>query len=737
MKCEPTPMPLAIAVSLALATTAVRAEVLEEVIVTAQKRSESVQDLPISVTAFSGDQMKELGFASSIQLAAQTPGLITAQNNGEGNIATVSIRGVGLMDYSEHNESPSAVYVDEFYKANLSGLDFQLFDLDRAEVLRGPQGTLFGRNATGGLVHYITARPTQQNQGYAALTAGQFGELKAEGAVGGGITDTVSARLSAIYSGHDGINKNLYPGGKDGNALNLWGVRGQMLFEPAQGLSVLLKLEAGENDNDGGNPYAHQGLAPDPVTGLSVEAPTDFFGYSNDNRDPRSVEPNRRGSLNSKVQSGLLRVEWDVADMTLTSITGFEKLDKDFSQDPDASPVDVFNTTFKPRGEEITQELRLQGDGNRSRWVGGLYYMSYKNRGKQVGDVPVFGIVQDVSWDMDTDTWAAFGQYEYDIAPDWTAVAGLRYTQENKHMETIWDTVVPGVGVVDSAVFNQAAVGDLAKFDKDNVSYLARLNWKPSADLLLYASTSNAFKGGTFNLGFFAPTDADGLFDPTRVPVGQEELTSYETGFKSTILGGAARLNGAVFYYDYTDYQAFLFDGQTLTNYLFNNDANVKGGELELAASPADGWDIVLGASYLDAVVEDVADKGALVGGVTTVKDRPMPLAPHWSLNGLVRYGFAVPWGGEMSLQADMNYVGSQHFDPLGSPAMEQGSYTLGNVRVAWTSDDRRWTVAGAVQNVTDEAVIAYSFDLGDAIGVRQDVYVRPRWASFSVDYHW
>ena len=219
---------------------------LAEITVTAQKRAESVQDLPISVTAFTGEAMKELGVTSSMQLSAQTPGLQTAPVFGEGNIPIVSIRGVSMIDFSEHNESPSAVYVDEFYKANLSGLDFQLFDLERAEVLRGPQGTLFGRNATGGLVQYITVKPSQETDGYVDVTAGEYGKFVTEGAIGGGLTDTIAGRLSVIYSKHDGFNdQNDFPGRKDGNALDMWGVRGQLAFNPNDNLSILASVQAG------------------------------------------------------------------------------------------------------------------------------------------------------------------------------------------------------------------------------------------------------------------------------------------------------------------------------------------------------------------------------------------------------------------------------------------------------------------------------------------------------------
>lgn len=711
--------------------------VLEQVLVTAQKREESIQDIPIAVTAFSGDAMKALGFEDSIQLAAQTPGLAAAKIFGEGNIPTISIRGVALADTSEHNESPSAIYVDEFYKANLSGLDFQLFDLERAEVLKGPQGTLFGRNATGGLIHYITVKPKHEPEGYAELTSGQRGKFRAEGAVGGGLTDTVAARFSGVYSTHDGYYRNDYPGGEDGNQLDLWGLRGQLLFDPTENLSILLQVGAGENSNDGGNSWQHQGAAPDPVTGLSTKAPTDFFGYADPNDDALNVNSNRASRLETQLRSALLRIDWDVAAMTFTSITGYEQVEKEFRGDPDASPNDLIATFFEPKGDEFSQELRLRGDTERSRWVGGLYYMNYQNDGHQGGDIVVAGVVQDVTWDMNTDTWAIFGQYEYDLNEHWTAVLGLRYNEENKDMETTWNTLVPGVGLVSSARFDEATVGDLAEFDNSNISYNVGINFTPTDDLLFYGATARAFKAGTFNLGVFALTDADGNFAPQRVPVDEEKLTSYEIGFKATLFEGSSRLNGAFFYYDYADYQAFLFDSSSLTNVLFNNDAEIAGAELELITTPAAGWDVVFGISYLDAKVLDVADKANLVGGIPTVKDREMPLAPELSLNGLVRYTFESPWGGRIAIQGDVTYADSQYFDVLESPALEEDSSAIGNVRVSWDSADDHWSIAAYIQNVTNEDHRTYSTDLGDAFGTLLDVRAMPRWFSASVRYRW
>ncbi|MDH4042570.1 MAG: TonB-dependent receptor, partial [Gammaproteobacteria bacterium] len=611
--------PLAVAAALMAATAlpglaqAQGSGLLEEVTVTAQKREESVQDLPISVTAFSGDTMRSLGFTDSIQLSAQTPALQTARIFGEGNIPIVSIRGVGLIDFSEHNESPSAVYVDEFYKANLSGLDFQLFDLERAEVVRGPQGTLFGRNATGGLVQYITKKPSQETEGYVDVTAGEYGQFITEGAVGGGLTDTVAGRVSAIYSKHDGYNENQFPGRKDGNALDMWGARGQLAFDPTDDLSILASYQAGHNKNDGGSQYHYLATGFDPTTGLTVALPDPSFVPSNKLDTNTDLQP----ELKSDFQSGLLRIEYALNEnLQLVSLSGFESIDKTFNQDVDSSPASLLGTYYDGiKGDEYTQELRLSGDYDRSRWVAGLYYFDYQNKGDQYANAgpdftgaPEYIRFSTVNYDMHTQSWATFGQYEYDLTEKLTAVLGLRYDSEDKKFESTVESLYGDLA------FTKANYGDLTEYNKGNTSYNARLNYQVNDDLLTYVGTSRGHKAGTFNLGFIPPADVN------NIPVDSEQLTSYEAGFKSTFADGMARLNGAVFYYQYDDYQAFLFDSVTLSNVLFNNDAEISGAELELQASPWEHWDFVLGLSYLDTTLKDI--QNPIPGGA--IYDRDM-----------------------------------------------------------------------------------------------------------------
>lgn len=723
--------PLAAAVALIAASTlaagthAQGSGILEEVMVTAQKREQSVQELPISVTAFSGESMRALGFTNSIQLAAQTPGLQTAQIFGEGNIPIINIRGVGLIDFSEHNESPSAVYVDEFYKANLSGLDFQLFDLARTEVLRGPQGTLFGRNATGGLVHYITAKPTQESEGYLNVTAGERGKFITEGAISGGLTDQLAGRLSVIYSKHDGYNENQFPGREDGNQLDMWGVRGQIQFDPSDKLSIQASYQAGNNQNDGGSQYHYLATSLDPVSGLAVTQPDPGFVPSDKLETSTDIQPR----LETDFQSGLLRIDYQLNEhIEFVSLTGFESIEKEFNQDVDSSFLPILATYYEPEGDQLTQEIRISSDMDNSRWVAGAFYLDYQNKGNQYADAgpaftgaPVYLLFQDVTWDMQTKSWALFGQYEYDINDQLTAVVGLRFTSEDKDFE---ESIVSGFGDPSTELeFTRANYGDLTNYNEDNLSYNLRLNYQANDNLLAYVSTSRAHKAGTFNMGFLP------LADVNDIPVGDEQLTSYEIGFKNQLADGVTRINGAAFYYQYDDYQAFVFDSVTLSNFLFNNDATVFGAELEIQSSPGD-WDLMLGISYLNSTLENV--QNPVAGGA--IKDRDMVMSPSLSVNALARYNFAA-LGGKAAIQIDGTYNGEQYLDTFNSPAFKEGAYTMGNVRASWTSPSGQWNTTVFVENVTDEEYRPYAFDLSGLLGMTQEVWSRPRWAGVTIGY--
>ena len=260
------------------------AQVLEEVVVTAQKREQNLQDVGISISALSGSDLKDYGLSRATELATKVPNLGLYLPYGPGTSGNVILRGIGLNDFGEGHEAPVTLYVDEFYIVSIPAVDFSMFDIDRAEVLRGPQGTLFGRNATGGLVHFVTAKPTFERNGFISLGGGRFGEIKAEGGIGGAISDKVAGRLSFISHHSDGYIKNLNPAFDDGGQAGTDGVRAQLLFEPDNDWRITLKGEYADTSTR----HMYYGALPmvrDPVSGVGIVDlnGTDFAGYNAQN----------------------------------------------------------------------------------------------------------------------------------------------------------------------------------------------------------------------------------------------------------------------------------------------------------------------------------------------------------------------------------------------------------------------------------------------------------------------
>lgn len=685
---------------------------LEEIIVTAQKRAQSIQDTPIAVTVLSGEAIEKFGIESSNDIADYTPGLKISPVFGAGNIPNIAIRGVGLNDFRDYHESPSAVYVDEVYKAALASLDFQVFDIERVEVLKGPQGTLFGRNATGGLIQYVTRKPTDEVEGYARLGGGSLGEVKAEVAAGGPLGGIVSGRLAGIYHKNDGIHNNVNPDGKNANQTDLTAVRGQLRFGFSESVSLLLSVERASNDNDGGNPYRY---APSFIgaDGLAV--------IDTPNRDivvgtPDLNDINVSGglALESEFTAGTARLEWGFDAFDLVFVTNYQDFRKEhIQQDCDSAP-DVFCITeYESDTQQHSQELRLQADNDRFQWDLGVYYFSLDTAGRQTLTGPIaplfFGTPSGTTvFDTQTTSWAAFGQVAFQVSDTVTLTGGLRFTNDEKDMDqSFLIGVLPG-----GLPYNADTIGSLASQDDENVAYLAKITWDVSDNTMVYGGVSKAFKSGTFNTGFGPVAVENYVVEP-------EELTSFEIGFKSGLGGGRHRLTGALFYYDYKDHQAFVY--RALNQLLFNADAEVLGAELEWTGLPTDALEISLGLGFLDSTVKDVQDASG------TIRDREMVIAPELSINAMARHTWDLAGGSSLALQLDGTYSADVYYDNLNQPALKEDAYAKLNARLSWVSPDERYELAAWAKNLTDEEYRIYAFDLTADLGYIQEVYHAPR----------
>ena len=724
------------AIALILTDTSAFAQsrMLEEVVITAQKREQNLQDVGVAVTAFTGSQMDALGYTSSTDIVNMTPGMqLVSPNGGSSNFFT--IRGVTQNDFTDHQESPVATYIDDAYVSQMSAGNFLLFDMDRVEVLRGPQGTLFGRNATGGLVHFITKKPSQEFDAYAKAAYGSYNEKNLEGAVGGALSDQVAVRVSGAYNRHDGVIENRI--GRDINNGDNYAGRLQALIEPTDNFSALLSLRGAESDTRAGA-YQHrssfvnaQGLGefvPDDVDYYGTCAGCDLFGYKDTDGDPHAGDYDFVGSNEIKTWGATANLEWNRDNLTVTSITDYFELEKDYIEDSDASPAAFLQFYLKSDIQQFSQELRALYTGNDYRVVGGLYYLEIDGDYVNGIEIPVDGITLDNPYALDTRSWSLFTQAEYDIGSDFTIIGGFRWTEDKKTIDYVSNLLSypDNAQLLELTRFNTAVSG-LAKVDKGNWSGKIELDWRPRDGMLVYASWNRGIKGGGLN----APLDISGLLDPItgelqagRMAFDDEVIDAYELGMKTELANGLVRLNSALFYYDYNDYQAFNFQG--LTTFIVNTDAEIYGLDLELIASPMAGLDVMLGASIIHARAFDVP----LPSGPA---DRDIALSPDVNLNGMVRYSWPA-FGGTMALQGDFKYLSDHHFSISNAPVTRQDSYLVANARVSYTTADERWEFAGYVKNLTDKEYDVIGFDVSSS-GLTERFPGDPIWWGASVAF--
>jgi iron complex outermembrane receptor protein len=758
---------------------------LEEITVTAQKREQSIQDVGISITAFSGEQIRTQGFVDSFDIARMSPGVHISGNNG-GQKTLFTIRGVTQNDFNDQTEAPVAVYIDEGYVAFGQGQVFGMFDLDRVEILKGPQGTLFGRNATGGLVHFVSNRPTRELESYVDVTYGSYDQVRLESAVSGALTDTLSGRVSVLYNRFDEILDNDYPNRAatlDGNPLTYGGedtfnddtlaLRAQALFEPTDDLEILVIGSYGRTrvgtapflemptvpifDAAGnhvgtivaGPNETREAIAPD---GTPINHPMSFdadlvrpaggnlYGPSCTPDDWEDLECSMDfafDDINTTDTWGVEgKVTWETDLFTLTSISDYRNFDKFQAITADGGPASTVEGLFDAGADTFSQELRLNGELDRARWVAGLYYLNIDLHS-------AFSITSDPNsfffplvgapWEdtalseLETESWSLFGQVEFDITDSLTFIGGLRTIWENKDFtgeETFFLSTSPTKLETGTPLFPVQPRMDHEQ-NKTLWSGKVQLDWRPVDDLLLYAGINRGVKAGGFN----APVTFGQGFPSADIPYTQEILLAYETGFKwDGLFNGTTRLNGSFYYYDYDDYQGFFFT--QVTGYVRNVDAKYKGFELELFTSPIEGLNLQLGFAHFDGNVYDVQ-----LGPGIFVDTEPS-FAPDEQLSGLLRYEWPEQvLGGYVAIQGSFNYASSFYDNIRNFDASRMPSYIIGNARLEWHSADGHWSGAVFAHNLADERYFTIGFDLSNATGSNSLVPGKPRWFGVSVRY--
>jgi len=707
---------------LGAACPVVSAQELEEIVVTAQKRTENIQDVPISITALTGEELKRLGLSSTDDIQLAVPGLVMSRPGGDSLASLPAIRGVSQNDFSPHQETSTATYVDGAYFGLIRALTTDMYDMDRVEVLRGPQGTLFGRNANGGLIQYITRQPSDHFDADIDVTGGSFNQARVEAAIGGPLGGNWEGRLAGDVDDNSGITKNLI--GADLGSTKYRGLRGELRYKSAP-IDATLIYSYGRDPNPTAGNYHHQSAYPN-AEGLGVNLPPnqnywgtcngcDILGYSG----PSNVHEGEYGTVGfldrTTWYTGLTATYQAAEHLSFTSVTNYLWTDHGYLQNASASPQPLFNYYEWQSAHQVSQELRANGDAGFARWVAGLYYMSIDETNKTLADAPVFDGTPyaynvTATFPVTTKNYSGFGQADIDLSRVLYLTVGGRYSYDQKTINfNLFDNVTGG-----NNVFPYQADRSF-----EGVSAKLQLNYHPSEHLLLYGGATRGTKSGGFNAPF------GGAIPANQMAFNGEILTDYEVGFKVTT--PVLRWNANAFHYHYQDYQAF--DLLNLTTIVSNHPARMDGFDTDVIMAPAEGLEVTLGASFLDATVKDI------VLPVGTVVDARPPQAPRYSFNSIVHKTWNIA-GYALIAQADFRYLDRFYSSVSNAPdTLVPGAGVVGAL-LGFGASDGHWQFDVIARNLFNRDVMLLAYDLS-SFGVTEQVYAPPRWISGELTYRW
>jgi iron complex outermembrane recepter protein len=711
---------------------------LQEVVVTAQKRAQNAQNVGISLAAYSAKDLAAAGVTSLTDLAHLTPGL-GLSGAFAGQNASISIRGVTQQDFNAISEGPNAVYIDGGYVGINNVASVGLFDISTVEALKGPQGTLFGRNATGGVLNIVTNNPSATPGGYAEYGYGSYNTSRLDAAVTGPLLgDAITGRLAILYDHNGAYVTNLAPTGGDLGGTTNWGARGKIDFKPSGNLDILLTGFLTRWTSSWG-PYFS--LPETPVyTGSgagerqinSVPAGASLL-WPDNTSDPNTLtldahDAQSHGDSES-MQGGNVRLTYDRAGWKLTSISDYKAYGSALLLDDTALPASLFDTPDYAHFTSFSQELRAYRDMRFLRLTSGVYYLymhTKQDPGAQNIEPALGGPAYYQGYaSLNTNSLAAFSQAEWDFAPRWTFILGARYTNDRKQYHYVQYLCTS------SAICGNVFYPDQYLTRDDGLSTgKAELDFHPLQTVLLYASYNRGAKSGGFNYPLSSTSPA--AQPPSTLPYKPEYLTDYEAGIKSEWLDRTLQVNGDAFYYDYRNFQSFILL-PPLTTYLRNNPAITRGAELSLIAKPLKGLTVSLSADYVNNQVMKV-DIAAL-SGAPYYYTKEAPFTSPWQGTGTIRYEWPL-FGGRLALQADARFVGTYYFSLTNYDDTEQPQFTLYDANISWMSRDAHWSVSFNGSNLTDVRYKTVGFDIAGLFGEEQVAYGQPRWFMGQIGYY-
>jgi iron complex outermembrane receptor protein len=779
-------LPAGPAVSAEATTPADNGDVLQEVVVTAQFRKQDLQQTPIAITAVNAAMLEQRNQTDIAQVAGQAPN-VTLQPNGAafGSSMVAFIRGVGQTDFNLALEPGVGIYVDDVYYATLTGSVLDLLDLDRVEILRGPQGTLAGKNSIGGAIKLFSQKPTGNGSGYLDVTYGSLNRVEARGA--GDFTlspDKMFVRVSFSSKHHDGyITREDYacshPGsdlpthsvgdgctlGKDGSqAYDAGRIALRWLVTDAIEWNV-----AGDATNDQSSVQANTILKFNPASlgaatyTLGKDGKPVFYGSQFIPYGPQSTDPNHPNNpylsyatYTSSAGSAIFGpdpyapitvppinhfrtwglssdIRWALTDkLTLASITAYRTYTNQFAEQTDASPIGVQILLQKQRHLQFSQELRLTGSvGSAVDYtVGGFFLRQNGGLNARVG-LPWVGF--DFIHGPDSTpsrTVAGFANAEWHLTDKLSLVGGVRYSDEKKTY-TYYRHNADGTTIVDPLGYNGLVAGlngTTATFKGSRTDYRADLNYRFTNDIMAYAEVSTGYKGGGVNPRPFYPSQA--------LSFGPETLTAYEVGLKTNLFDQHMRFNLSAFYNKYNNIQLTLASCPTppLNGVQYPpapcalpsnvGSAHVKGLELETEIHPVAGLELDASASWLDfkyTTINDVVDSGITLNMVT-------PYTPKWKASVGMQYEYPIGDYGMVTPRIDLTYQGEQFANPINDPAWNEiDGYTILNGRLTWRSKSGVWQASLNVTNMTNKLYYLTLFDTHTSAGYVNGQPAMPR----------
>ena len=665
--------------------------VIDDVVVTARKRDEQAQDVPMSISAIGGERLERIGAENLRDLGGAFPGVSFNDSNSGGG--EFSIR--GLTSAGSGSDTSIGLYIDEVFVGDEAATSQRLFDIDSFQVLRGPQGTLFGRNTVAGAINVVTRKPEPEFGAATEVTFGNYGLRQFGGVLNLPLGDRAAFRINYVDRERDGYLRNLANPGQYGNDEDGQSLRMQLLADPSENLKLLLSAD-GSRDRTCDNMFTLIGGSL--YTGNTDPDVSAWDGACGSSRDVKGVS---------------LRADQRLGDLSFTSITAYRERETAFLTDRDFTASPILQTGLNTDESQFTQEFRLAGPtGERLNWVAGIYYYNRQYFQDTILDLgPGFlgpgrrNIVNAVA-DTDAESFAAFGSAEYQLSDRLTVEFGLRYTHETK-----------SIAYQQTATFPIPGFGVVAPFAKDvdggEWSPTFTLSWDVTPDAMIYGRVARGFKSGGFNAG---PSS-----NPARIEFQPETLMSYEIGYKARLLDGRLLFDGDIFYLDYTDIQQSDQDG---AGFFISNGASARSYGVEAQAQwrMADYAVLNAGVGYVDARYEEF--------GVRSGND--LPRAPRWTGSVSLDLSQDLAGGGSIFVIPEITYRGDNYVDSSNTERFRQAANTLVNLRAGFKSKDS-WSVVAWGRNLSEER-----FTLGGfAVAPLLFAYTPSPPRTFGVDVRW